>query len=71
MEKGSATLRSWGNPGVIVELRVPASTVRVPIGIRNGALTLPDSVWDTYRKLEAEPSERALSAPASPSSRTE
>ena len=60
MEKGSATLRSWGNPGVIVELRVPASTVRVPIGIRNGALTLPDSVWDSYRKLEAEPSERAL-----------
>lgn len=60
MEKGSPTFRSWGNPGVIVELRVPASTLRVPIGIKNGALQLPDSVWDSYRKLEAEPSERAL-----------
>lgn len=60
MEKGSPTFRSWGNPGVICELRVPASALRVPIGIRNGALQLPDSVWDRYTKLEAEPSERAL-----------
>lgn len=60
MEKGSPTFRSWGNPGLIVELRVPANTVRVPIGIKNGALALPDSVWDAYRKLEADASEHAL-----------
>jgi AraC-like DNA-binding protein len=60
MEKGSPTLRSWGNPGVIVELRVPAQYMRVPIGIKNGALQLPDSVWAAYQRLEAEGSEGAL-----------
>ena len=60
MEKGSPTFRSWGNPGMICELRVPASALRVPIGIRNGALTLAPSVFEAYAKLEAEPSERNL-----------
>ena len=60
MEKGAATFRSWGNPGVIVELRVPAQTVRVPIGIANGPLALPDSVWTAYQRLETEASEGAL-----------
>ncbi|MFN0248878.1 MAG: helix-turn-helix domain-containing protein [Kofleriaceae bacterium] len=60
MEKGSPTLRSWGNPGVIVELRVPAQYVRVPIGIKNGPLQLGDAVWAAYQRLESEGSEGAL-----------
>lgn len=60
MEKGSATFRSWGNPGTIVEVRVPVQYVRVPVGIKHGPLQLPESVWAAYRRLEAEGSERAL-----------
>jgi AraC-like DNA-binding protein len=58
--KGAPTFRSWGNPGVVVELRVPATEVRVPIGLRHGRLELPSRVWDTYAALEAAPSEQAL-----------
>ena len=56
----SSKFRSWGAPGVIVELRVPAADVRRPIGMTNGALDLPQVVWDAYSALEAAPSEEAL-----------
>ena len=56
----SRTFRSWGGPGVIVEVRVSASDVRVPVGLRNGPLALPSRVWDAYGAFEAEPGEARL-----------
>jgi len=60
MEKGAPTFRSWGNPALICEVRLPASTLRVPIGLRHGALQLSPSVFEAYAQLEAEASERNL-----------
>ncbi len=57
---GAPTFRSWGAPGTICELRVPASDLRRPIGLRNGQLELPPPVWDAYAALEAAPGESAL-----------
>jgi AraC-like DNA-binding protein len=56
----SSKFRSWGAPAVIVELRVPAADVRRPIGVANGAIDLPQAVWDAYVALERAPSEEAL-----------
>ena len=52
--------RSWGAPGVIVELRIPAADVRRPIGLAHGGLALPQAVWDAYLALDAAPGEEAL-----------
>ncbi len=49
----SVTFRSSGAPAVIVELRVPATAVRVPIGLAHGPLALPATVWDAYLALDA------------------
>lgn len=49
----STTFRSSGTPAVIVELRVPAAAVRVPIGLAHGPVTLPAPAWDAYLALEA------------------
>lgn len=57
---GSTTFRSWGAPCVIVELRVPATAVRVPVGLRNGPVELSDTVWDAYAALESNGTESAL-----------
>lgn len=56
----SSKFRSWGKPGVIVELRVPGADVRRPVGLANGPLELPSKVWDAYAALEATPTEAAL-----------
>ncbi len=56
----SPKFRSWGAPGVIVEIRIPAADVRRPIGLAHGALDLPQAVWDAYLALEASPGEEAL-----------
>jgi AraC-like DNA-binding protein len=53
----SQTFRSWGAPCVIVELRVPASMVRRPIGLRHGAIALAPRTWDAYTAID-----RALEA---------
>jgi len=60
MMPGSPTFRSSGAPGTIVELRVPANTMRRPVGLRNGQIELPTVVWDAYKALEAAPSDQAL-----------
>lgn len=57
---GSLTFRSWGAPGVIVEIRVPATELRLPVGLRHGPVTLPARVWDAYAALEADPSDGHL-----------
>jgi AraC-like DNA-binding protein len=57
---GSRTFRSYGAPGVIVELRVPAADVRRPIGLDAGPLELPPAAWDAYHALERAPGEAAL-----------
>ena len=57
---GSPAFRSWGGPAVVVEIRVAATDLHVPVGLRNGPLHLPTRVWDAYRALEAAPSEANL-----------
>jgi AraC-like DNA-binding protein len=57
---GTRTFRSYGAPGVIVELRVPAADVRRPIGLDHGPLELPPAAWDAYHALERAPDEPAL-----------
>jgi AraC-like DNA-binding protein len=57
---GAPTFRSWGEPGVVVDVRVPAADVRVPVGLRNGPLALPSRVWDHYGAFEADPSDARL-----------
>ncbi len=56
----SMTFRSWGAPGVIVELRVPTGDVRRPAGLAHGPLELPPAVWDAYAALETSPTEPVL-----------
>jgi len=60
MTAGSSSFRSWGAPGTIVELRIPGSDLRRPVGIKNGRIELPATVWDAYARLQAESSEAAL-----------
>lgn len=60
MMPGSPTFRSSGAPGTIVELRVPATSLRLPVGLRNGQIQLPTAVWDAYAALEAAPSDQVL-----------
>ncbi len=57
---GSIKFRSWGAPGTIVELRVPAADMRLPIGLANGPVELPAPVWDAYTALASSPSDQAL-----------
>jgi len=57
---GSRTFRSWGAPGVIVELRVTANDLHVPVGLDRGPVALPDFVWDAYHAMATDPTEAAL-----------
>jgi len=56
----SPTFRSWGRPAVIVDIRVSAADLRVPVGLRNGPITLPSRVWDSYGAFEADPTDARL-----------
>lgn len=58
----SQTFRSWGEPAVIVELRVPLADVKRPIGIVNGRVELPHDVWTAYERLEVTRAEDAVRA---------
>jgi len=60
MVPGARTFRSWGAPGTIVELRVPATDLRLPVGLGHGPIELPAAVWDAYGALHADPGEPAL-----------
>lgn len=60
VQPGSRTFRSYGEPGVIVELRVPAADVRRPIGLDHGPVELPAAAWDAYAAFEADPTGAAL-----------
>ncbi len=57
---GTRTFRSFGGPGVIVELRLPPADLELPVGLQHGAVALPDSVWLAYQQLEANPTEVCL-----------
>ncbi len=59
---GARTFRSYGDPGVIVELRLSRRDLLVPVGLQHGALALPDAVWAAYHALAARPTEPALLA---------
>lgn len=57
---GSLTFRSFGARATIVELRVPASELRRPVGLGLGPLELPPPVWAALHPLEANPDEPAI-----------
>jgi len=57
---GARTFRSYGEPVVIVELRVPASDLHRPAGLDHGPVAMPDAVWDAYAALEETRTETAL-----------
>ena len=60
VEPTATRFRSWGAPGVILEIRVPATAMRVPIGIDHGPLSLPASVTEAYAAMATERSSAAL-----------
>ena len=60
VQPSSRTFRSWGAPGVIVELRLPQADVQRAAGLDEGPITLPERVWDAYAALEATPGDDAL-----------
>jgi len=57
---GARKFRSYGAPGVIVELRIPAADLRCPVGIDHEQVPLPDAVWEAYAALEEHRSEATL-----------
>lgn len=60
VQSTSRTFRSYGAPGVIVELRLPASDVQRAAGLEHGPVPLPDRVWDAYAGLESDPTTGSL-----------
>lgn len=58
--RGALTFRSFGARCAIVEIRLPATDIRPPIGLAHGAVPLAPAVWDAYRALEADPGEPAV-----------
>jgi AraC-like DNA-binding protein len=62
VEPGATTFRSYGAPGTIVEIRLSANDLNRPVGLANGAIELPPSVWDAYEQLAATQGEPALHA---------
>lgn len=57
---GALTFRSFGARCTIIEARVPAADLRLPIGLAQGPIALPEAVWAAYRALAASPSEPAV-----------
>jgi len=62
VQPGSRTFRSFGAPATIVELRIDAADLRLPIGLAHGPASLPPPVWDAYHALAASRGEPALHA---------
>lgn len=60
--RGSLTFRSFGARCTIIEVRVPASDLRRPIGLAHGPIALTDPVWAAYHAFEADPGEPAARA---------
>jgi AraC-like DNA-binding protein len=56
---GAITFRSYGARCTIIEIRVPTTDVRRPIGLAHGPIRFEPRLWDAYRGLEAEPGEPA------------
>ncbi|HEY4241346.1 MAG TPA: hypothetical protein VGM88_16105 [Kofleriaceae bacterium] len=62
IQPDAITFRSFGDPCTIVEVRLLAKDLRVPLGLRHGPLALPPVAWDAYRALEATPGEPQMRA---------
>ncbi|HEY4057673.1 MAG TPA: hypothetical protein VGM39_13755 [Kofleriaceae bacterium] len=60
VQPGAPRFRSWGTPGVILEVRVPTDYLRVPIGIAHGPLPLTDAVWNACTELRETKSEQSV-----------
>jgi len=58
--RGALTLRSWGARCTIVEARVPAADLRLPVGLAHGPVALDDAVWSAYYALQSTRSEAAV-----------
>ncbi len=48
---GALPFRSWGRPAIVMDLCVPASEVRVPIGLVHGPTTMPAALSDHLEAL--------------------
>jgi AraC-like DNA-binding protein len=59
---GALTFRSWGARCTIVEARIPAADLKLPVGLAHGAVALADSVWAAYDALEASSTEATVHA---------
>lgn len=57
---GALTFRSYGAECTIVEIRVTAPDLHLPVGLAHGPLTLDPTVWDAYHALAASPGEPAV-----------
>jgi AraC-like DNA-binding protein len=58
--RGALTFRSYGARCTIIEARVPAADLRLPVGLAHGPIALPDAVWAAYHTLEAQRTEAAV-----------
>lgn len=47
---GALTFRSWGDPSVTIEVRVPLTDVRVPVGLAHGPRPVSPSTLDALRR---------------------
>jgi AraC-like DNA-binding protein len=59
---GARTFRSFGARCTIVEARVPAADLRLPVGLGHGPVELATPVWAAYDELEQTRSEAAVVA---------
>lgn len=60
--RGALTFRSFGARCTIIEARVPAADLRLPVGLCHGPVALTDAVWAAYHALEATAGEPAAHA---------
>jgi AraC-like DNA-binding protein len=60
MAPGSATFRSFGAECTIVEARVPASDLRLPVGLARGPVELPAAAWAALELLRDAPGDDSV-----------
>ena len=57
---GTPTFRSFGERCTIIESRMPASDLHLPVGLANGPVALSGEVWAALDRLRGAPSESAV-----------
>ncbi|HEY4180390.1 MAG TPA: hypothetical protein VGM90_26285 [Kofleriaceae bacterium] len=60
VQAGWPRFRSWGAPGVILEVRVSTHYLVAPVGIKHGPLSLGPAVWAACAELRETKSEQSV-----------